>query len=256
MDALIKIIPALTKEEKRNANLFLTRTNNHNERKDLLLFDAINKSETFLDKKEDSFIKQHYENNRNAYYRLKSRLIEDILISLNMFHAASNQEYIVMSYVITANIFQSKNQQELAYYYLKKAEKKANEAKLIMLLDLVYSKIILYSQNNLNIDPQVYVKKRRANNTELQKLNELDEVLSVVTHQIKTTQNYGKSNKVVPALLKKVNELTDAKSLKRNANLRLKLYDTISRLLLQKQNYTELEVYVKKTYAEFQKEHL
>lgn len=256
MDVLTKIIPSLTKEEKRNANLLLTRTNKHNERKDLLLFDAINKNENFLEKKEGVFIKQHYNDNKNAYYRLKNRLIEDVLLSLNMFHSANNNEYIVLSYIVTAGIFQNKDQKELAYYYLKKAEKKAAEVKLALLLDYIYSKIILFSQSNLNIDPQVYVKKRRANNIELQKLNELDEVLSVITYQIKTTQNYGKSNKVVPALLKKVNELTDAKSLKRNSNLRFKLYDTISRLLLQKQNYAELEVYVKKTFAEFKKENL
>ena len=68
-----QIIKSLTKDEVRSLKLFLNRTNESAERKDIYLFDQLRKHS----KGEEEICKQLYGNNKNNYYRLKNRLKEE-----------------------------------------------------------------------------------------------------------------------------------------------------------------------------------
>ncbi|MEM6508261.1 MAG: hypothetical protein AAF644_02050, partial [Pseudomonadota bacterium] len=93
MASITDIIHIMNKEEIRQLKLFLNRTKTQHERKDVRLFDLLRKSS--LSAEEDKIVKQLYgKPDRNAYYRLRNRLLEDIgkSFTLQYFnHSEHNQ---------------------------------------------------------------------------------------------------------------------------------------------------------------------
>ena len=72
MNLLQEVILSLNKEECRFFKLYAGRINVKDERKDLLLFDFIKKSDSI---DEDRVAAKLYGENKNAFYRLKNRLL-------------------------------------------------------------------------------------------------------------------------------------------------------------------------------------
>ena len=83
MNLLQEVVLSLNKEESRFFKLFAGRTNTKDERKDLLLFDFIKKSDPI---DEDKIATKLYGENKNAFYRLKNRLLTDLNKSLLLQH--------------------------------------------------------------------------------------------------------------------------------------------------------------------------
>src|ERR1700752_4992433 len=95
MNVLPEIINLLNKEEIRGFKLFAKRTNASNGRKDILLFDHIKKNVAYEDEK--IFKKLYHGKEKNAFYRLKNRLLEDIGISLSLMHYHSSEINCVLN---------------------------------------------------------------------------------------------------------------------------------------------------------------
>lgn len=255
MDIFPQLIQSLNKEEVRNLKLFLTRTNNTSERKDVQLFDYMRKQNEAAE--EETIIKKLYsESDRNSYYRLKNRLQEDILKSLTQLNFSYNPAILSIHYLIASRLFKDKKNQPLSFYFLKRAEKKAREDNAQELLDIIYGDIIKLSLEYVNVNPEEYIEKRKKNREELNHIHEIDDLISVLTYRIRSAQNFQRDKKILNVLQKTINEYSQDKKLKKNIALRFRIYDAISRMLLQQQNYTALETYLEKTYAEFNKEHL
>ena len=256
MNILPEVIGNMNKEEIRNFKLFINRTEKATERKDEVLFDIIRKQFPEYDE-EKTFKKLYHTDDKNALYRLKNRLFEDIGKSLILHYYGANEFNIILNYLFLSRLFQSKGQAPTAYYYLNKALRKANENEHLDWLDIIYGEFIKLSHETLEINPEEYIQKRKDNRSKLNKVQEIDDILAALIYRIKVSQNFAKQNTEILQLLQKtVNDFAKSKDVKNSPVLRFKIYQSVSRILLQQQDYKSLEKYLLKTFDEFSKEKL
>lgn len=257
MTILPEIIATLSKEEIRNYKLFIKRTNDNDFRKDELLFDLIKKqyNETY---NEDAIFKKIYDSaNKNPFYRLKNKLQDDIGLSLTFFHFNATEVNIILKDVFLAKLFFDKNAWTISKYYLTKAEKRANDIENYDLLDLIYTEFIKLSHELLDIDPEEYVHRRIKNKVKLDELREVDNILAVVIYKIRSAQTFNQNSPSINQLLeKKIKELSGSRHEKQNHQLKLRLYHSMSRMLLLRQDYTAMESYLLNSFHSFEKEKL
>ena len=98
MNILPEVIGNMNKEEIRNFKLFINRTEKSTERKDEQLFDMIRKQ--FPDYDEEKILKKLYHTeDKNALYRLKNRLFEDIGKSLTLHYYDANEYNVILNYL-------------------------------------------------------------------------------------------------------------------------------------------------------------
>jgi hypothetical protein len=256
MDILNHIIQSLNKEEVRFFKLYSKRLSTSEERKDLSLFDHIRKNGFAYN--EDKITQKLYpKGTKNAYYRLKNRVTEEINKSLTVQHYNEGEEVQIHNLITCVKLYIKKRSFELAIHYLKKAEKIGAAIEAYDLLDIIYSEYIKLSQEYVKLNPEIYILKRKENLKLLNSLREMDDVLAMIIYKTKTTQNFNSSeNPIVPLLQKTVNEVLGNKNLKKGAKLRIKIFRAVSQILLQRHEYQALEDYLSQTYAEFMQEAL
>ncbi|MEO5644656.1 MAG: hypothetical protein ABIQ40_16010 [Bacteroidia bacterium] len=256
MKILQQIIGMMNKEEVRHLKLFMGRTNAGEERKDIELFDYIRQHNEEYD---ETKIQQKLYGSRdkNALYRLKNRLLEDIGKSITLQYIDESDFNAVVHQLLLSRFFLSKSQSQIAFHYLGRAEKKAIAADSPELKDLVYGEFVRFSQETLEINPTEYIKKRRANREQLNDLQEIDDILAEVVYKVRTTQNFtGHDYRIIETLRKRVNEFSKQKATHNSTLLRFKIYHSLSRILLQKQDFVLLEKYLEQTFDEFTREGL
>jgi hypothetical protein len=256
MKTLQQIVGLMNKEEVRHLKLFMGRTNAGEERKDVELFDYIRQHHLEYDETRIQH-KLYGPRDKNALYRLKNRLLEDIGKSMALQYLDDNDFNQVVHQLMLARLFMAKSQAQVAHHYLQRAEKKAQSADNPELLDLVYSEYVRFSQETLEINPAEYIRKRRGNREQLNHLQEIDDVLAEVVYKVRTTQNFtGQDYRIIETLRKKVQEFSKQKATRNSIQLRFKIYHSLSRILLQKQDFTSLEKYLEQTFDEFTREGL
>jgi len=255
MQILQNIIGVMNKEEVRHFKLFINRTEKES-RKDEVLFDQIRRQYPEYD--EEKILRKLYQtDDKNALYRLKNRLLEDIGKSLTLNYYDDSVLNYISSNLALARLFRRKGQFKIAFYYLNKAEKKATEKENLDWLDIIYGDFIQLSHETLDVDPEAYIRKRKANRSKLNKVNEIDDILAALIYRIRSSQNFARQNTEILELLQKtVNDFSKSKEVKTSPVLRFKIYDSVSRILLQQQNFAALEKYLLKTYDEFSREKL
>ena len=88
----------------------------------------------------------------------------------------------------------------------------------------------------------LYIQKRKDNRSKLNKVQEIDDILAALIYRIKVSQNFAKQNTEILDLLQKtVNDFAKSKDVKNSPVLRFKIYQSVSRILLQQQDYKSLE---------------
>lgn len=246
----------MNKEEVRHLKLFLNRTTAKEERKDVLLFDYIRRNGKAYD--EDKIIKRLYGNvNKNAFYRLKNRLAEDISKSLLLQYYAHTDLNFILHQLALSRHFHLQQQFFLAQNYLAKAEKKAEKHLHYDLLDIIYADYIKLSHDYPAINPEKFIQKRKENRKQLHRLQEIDDILAALIYRIRVSANYSPENvQVVDLLQKTISDFTSDPDIKDSPVLRFKIYQAVSRILLQQRNYHALEAYLKETFEEFSQEGL
>lgn len=256
MNTLQQIIASMNKEEVRHLKLFMGRTNAGSDRKDIELFDYIRQRPEDYD--EDKIQARLYgTSDKNALYRLKNRLLDDIAKSLALQYSDESDFNQVAMFLQLARHFLAGSQFQLALHYLGKAEKRAISVENHELLDLIYSEYIRYSQETLGVNPGEYIRKRRENREDLARIQEIDDILAEVVYKVRTTQNFtGQDYRIIENLRKRVSGLGLKKATSKSIQLRFKVYHSLSRILLQKHDYVSLEKYLLDTLAEFTKEKL
>lgn len=256
MKVLQNIIGTMNKEEIRHFKLFINRTNATAERKDAQLFDYIRKS--YPEYNEDKVLHKLYgSGDKNALYRLKNRLFEDIGKSILLQYSDDSEYSYILNNIALSRFFQGKGQARIAFHYLSRAERKAAAIESFELLDLIYNEFIRLSHETLEINPEEYIGKRKENRIKLNRLQEIDDILAAVIYRVKTSQNFSTRNSQITELLQKtVNDFSDNRDVKKSPQLRFKIYHSLSRILLQQHDYVSLEKYLLKTFDEFSKEDL
>ena len=249
MKFLDSIIESLSKEEIRFYKLFVGRTNQSKERKDLKLFDIIKKS------KDEDYSKKAIKSlnvTSNNFYQLKNRIYHDLNNSMVWQHISKDQQSKSFSYILLSRVYRDKGELDLSYHYLKTAEKEAIKLELFEILAIVYSEIIELSHELISIDLDHYLKLKKENSITRSEIEDIDTHLAKLMYDIKTKQNFSTSD---PALTKILNKhyqknATNKKVLD-SQRFKLRLFKMYSRLLLQNKDYESLETYLTESYKDF-----
>jgi len=256
MDILEQMIMRLEKEEIRFFKMYAARMEVKEPRKDIDLLDRIRKEREAFD--EDAAIGELYrDGNRNAYHRLKNRLKTELGKSLMLQHMEHEDTSQVMHLLHLARHYQARNAYALTEHFLTKAERKAEALESYELLDMIYTEFIRLSQEVVTIDPETYILKRKENEEQLRTLRQIDDILASVKYRLKVTQNFSPvDNPVVGMLRETLDRLSVDDKVKRGTQLRFKVYQAVSQILLQQHDYPNLEDYLLQTYGQFEGEKL
>lgn len=251
------LIESLQKEEVRHLKLAIQKYEmNADERKDLQLFDLIRKGNDYDDDYVHALLYPD-ENSKNSFYRLRNRLMDEINKSLLTLHYNESDINSILYNIILSRLFQQRNNFKMSYFYLRKSERKATELNLPELLDIIYTDLIKISTETLEIDPEIYIEKRKENRSVLNQLNEIDDVLAVLVYRIKVSQNFNQKNyDVVNLLSSTLKQYLHKDATRNNPVLKMKIYQAVSRILVQRHDYVELEKYLRLTLKEFTTEKL
>jgi len=255
MDHITRLIQGLSKEQVRFFKLFASRTEQQHDRKDLQLFTHLRK------KGDDGFedLMQHLYpgNTKNAWYRLRNRLLTEINKALTVLHYEEDDFVLACNLLGLYRYFSIRNQLAEARFYLRKAERAALSIESFELLDFIYGEYIRLSNEMLTIDPEEYIQKRKLNRNQQEALRSIDDLLAVMTYRLKTTQNFSSGkNPLVDLLKKTTDDFIKDRDLKNSPLLRFRIYQAVTQVLLQKHEYKSLENYLLKTYREFTKDNL
>ncbi len=256
-DILNKIVSLMSKEEQRNFKLFALRSHEDPDRKDLQLFDYIRK---MGDDYQDRLALKHLYGSAarpNTYHRLRNRLTQEVGKSLALLHWDKDETIAAVHELALAMLYRKKMQFDIAEYYLRKAEKKVERLDLPELLDIVLGEYIALSFELSNINPEQYIQKRTENRRRLNQLWEIDNVLAMVNHRLRRSQNLGKGDASVLNILRKtVEEFSLDQKVMADPKFRFRVYDAVSKILLEQRDYVALESYLLETYDAFVQEGL
>lgn len=251
MQVLQQIIGSMNKEEVRHLKLYMSRTNAGDDRKDIELFDYIRHNH---ENYEESRIQQklYKGKDKNALYRLKNRLLDDVGRSLALQYLDENEFGQVVHLLTLARLFTSRTQPSVALHYLQRAERKAVALDSLELLDLVYGEYIRFSQETPEQNPSEYIRRRKQNREQLSRLQEIDDILAEVVYNVRISQGFSKQNyRMIETLRKKAMVFSRSKAGRTSTQLRFKVYHSLSRVLLQKNDFVSLEKYLQQTVEEF-----
>ena len=256
MNILQQVVLGLNKEQIRYFKLYTGRIVRTDDRKDILLFDYIRKAGKEYDE-ENAFNKLYKGADRNAFYRLKNRLLNDVNKSLSIQHFEDSDFIYTCHMLALFKYFSTRNSWKEAHYYLKKAEAGAKAIESYELLDIIYGEYIRMSHESLHINPELYIERRSENQKQLTQLRSIDDLLAAVTYRLKVTQNLSAGKSPLLDLLKKsIDDFVKDKDLRKSPTLRFRLYKAVSQLLLQRHDYIALEEYLLTVYKEFEEEQL
>ena len=245
------LIESLSKEEVRFFKIFLNRTDTKN-RKDLDLFDYMKKKKGIINTKDTL---KKLKTSAGNYYTIKNRLYSQINNSLVWQHTWKDKQSKSFSFVLLSRICKNKGKLELALHFLEKAEKEAINSELYEVLSIIYTEVIQLSHELISIDVDHYIELKRNNIKILAEIDEIDLLLAKIMYDIKTKQNFSKSDGSLLKLVKtKYINISKDKKLVASTRFRLRLFKMYSRLLLQQRDYYKLEKFLFESYNEFTKD--
>lgn len=256
MDILNLIVSGMSKEQVRFFKVYLSRSHDRDDRMDIQLFDYMRKSGEEYDE-EKIFKKLYNTDDKNSFYRLRNRLLQDLNKSTMIQHYNDDETSYTLHLIALGKFYYSRNNTRVAFYFLKKAEAEARRAENFELLDIVYGDFIRLSHELLSINPEEYIERRKENQEQIRQLRTIDDILAVVSYKMKLTQNFaGDENPILPLLQQTVEHYSNDKELIRSAKLRFKIYHAVTQILLQKRDYKALEEYLLSVFTEFRDEKL
>jgi len=254
MDILQELIASLGKEELRHYKLVSNRTQNAEERRDHALLDAIRSQNDRFS--EENFSKEHYGSaGANAYYRLKNRLLHDLLAIQWLHHLKTGPAQQALTWYGLARVFRRSNRRKVAQYLLLRAEKLALKAEEYELLDLIYAEMIRSAhERSQSVDPESIIEQRNDNSRRIEMFRDLDETLARAHFIVQISQNYDRAKAEEGAVLLRrlIAQVESIPQADRTRRTRFQLFHAISRLLLQTRDYAALESFTEKHYHEFE----
>ncbi len=249
MKQLNNIIHSLTKDEIRFYKLFVGRTKQTKERKDLILFDLIKKSS---DEKLHKKISDKLNITPNNFYQLKHRIYNDLNNSMVWQHISKDQQSKSFRFVLLARVFKNKGELDLAYHFLQIAEKEAINLELFEILSIVYSELIELSHEQISIDIKKYIELKIQNTKILNEIEKTDLLLAQLMFDIKTKQNFSNSDSdLIEKLTKNYLSVSKDKEVLNSPRFKMRLFKMYSRLLLQEKNYKGLKEFLISSYEDF-----
>lgn len=254
MNPLKEAVLLMSKEEARAFKLYAQKVSVEGSRKDLDLFDLIRKNSAEYD--EEAMLDKIYADApRNTFHRLKSRLLDTINRSMFDLYLEKNDALKLYHLLGIIDYYLGKRHFGLAHWFLRKAERLATKMEHYEALDIILNEYIRLSNQLPDIDPIPFILRRKANQAELQRIRQLDDVLAAARHRVMLTQNYGDhGSDIMDTLSRTVFELLEDSQERQSPVLRIKLFQAIARLLLDRREYKSLQTYALSMYEEFEAE--
>ncbi len=252
------IIQVLGKEEVRMFKLLVSRVDTAHDRKTLELFDLIRKEKRegrSIDTKtltvelygEDS------PKNRNRLYVLKNRLQRELSRSLNFHHHEFDNEQRCIQQFLLARTLRKKGHQKLARRLYEKTLKEAEKHDLFLVQEMVFQELVTLSARDTTLDLDGLLEKRGENETKLNFLQESQNAMAIVNHQL-AKSNFARKGEDIMSVMQQVRDrLQNYESIFNSPKGRIRIFNLTSQMLLQANNFEQLEVYLKDEYQEFQR---
>ncbi|MCB0516497.1 MAG: hypothetical protein R2798_12435 [Chitinophagales bacterium] len=251
---LTQLVQALNKEELRNFKLYSARLQHeHKTNKTVELLDEIkyqNKDE-FSDELVQSFFAAE---NKNAFYRLKNRLMNDIENSLLLIHREKDIKFEIYKLIELGNIFRYKSKYELAFYYLQKAEKVArSSAGYSDMLNVVYDEIISLANDYYQINPEIYIQKKQKNIEENLDATQATYLIASINYQLKSSNFSFKEKNISQKLDQLIKNLSINPHIADSQQVQFQIHEALRTNLLQKKDFVQLETYLLESLHKFEK---
>lgn len=204
---LQEIIETLTKEELRHLKLFLNRTNSRGDRKDIKLVDLFRNAGEKAN--EDKFFRKLYPTGeKNAYYRLKNRLTEEIFKSLSALYFDESSDIQSLQLLGLARHFWRLGKHDIASSLLDRAERSAMKYQDFGLVELILTEHIRLrtAYPKEGVRPDALIARRMMNRKNIGLEQEVDDVLGVLSLRVKEA----KEEADIEMLLKNMKDTLDA----------------------------------------------
>ena len=259
MDILERIIENLTSDEVRRFKILSNRFKADEEKKLLVLFDAIRAGD--YKSIEDEVVTQFYGDtspkSKNSYYRLRNKLLSNLEKSLLFYHFNYKNSIEAYSNIQLSILFRERGLYREAFYNLKKAEKVATDNDQFNILEVIYSEMVGLAAY-LEVDIESVIERRKENLKKIEIMRANREVLGMVTqHMIKRNFARSKKSESVIETLESVKErLEEHKGIFHSTSGKIMILRTVVSILIQKSAFKELEEYVKETYEDFSNNNL
>jgi len=240
----MEIILSLNKEESRNFKLFLKRSNTNVDTAPVnLLFDSY-KSGTF--KNDQEIYENSFSNlKKNAFYRLKNRMIEDIYKSLLILNYDKDDQINIHNNIILSEVFLYKSEYQIALKILKKAEQKALKNEFYSLLEIIYDKMINLSKHYSEVPIIEIIEKKNNILEKKQDASKLNDLVAQLTWHLLHSNFESKESNIMQKLDNIKSELAHSHLLETSISVQFQVHDNISYILLGKKDFISLDIYLK-----------
>lgn len=257
MDILEQIIENLTSDEVRRFKILSNRFKADDEKKLIVLFDAIRAGNygTIEEEMVTQFYGDMSHNSRNNYYRLRNKLLNNIEKSLLFYHFNYKNTLEAYGTLQLSLLLEERGLYKETYYYLKKAEKVALKYDQFNILEVIYDEMIRLASKDIEVEVETILKNRKANFTKIEMTRLTSEVLGVISQQLKKrnfSRNTKKSDSVIALLEETKVRLESHKEIFQSPSGKILIFRTVSAILQQKAAYPELNKYVKETFEDFE----
>lgn len=248
---LKELINSLTKEEIRNFKLYIKRLqSSSSEDKRSVLFDAIKNAKFESDERAlQEFV---YPSNRNAYYKLKNKLRADIEESLLLLHRQRDKRFPVYKRIELSHVFRYKSEYNMAFEYLKKAEKLAEKQSDFELLGTVYTEILSLASDYYRIDPEIYIQKRKENIDKNRHIQQANFLIATVNHRLWNSNFSGKEIELTRQLEDLQKDLMIDPEIAQTPYVQLAVNKCVRTVLLQNKEFGALEDYLLESVEKFE----
>jgi len=238
------IVNSLNKEEIRSFKLYLKRA--------LLKLDDAPVNILFESYKNKSFNSDQeiYETlfpnlKKNAFYRLKNRMIEDVYKSLLLLNYDKNEEILIRNTIILSDVFVFKSEFKIAYRLLAKAELKAVKNEFYSLLEVLYDKMIALARQNSDVPVIEIIKKKNEIVEEKQKDSKVNDLIAELNYKLRKSNFQLKDQNIIENLDEIKQQLENSHLLDTSTKIKFKVQNSISYILLSSGDYQSLDVYLR-----------
>lgn len=257
MDILERIIEHLTSDEVRRFKILSNRFKADEEKKILILFDAI-RNPGFKEVEEQVILQLYGASNpktKNSYYRLRNKLLANLEKSLLFYHSNYKNSIESLNIVQLAILYRERGLYREAYHNLKKAEKVAAKQDQFNILEVIYDEMVKLVVH-FDLDIEKVIEKRKANQKKIDLLRANSEVLGIVTQQLRR-RNYSRSNRstsVIESLEQIREQLEEHQDIFKSPSGKIMIMKTVLSSLIQKSAYLEIAEYTRKIFHQFEEE--
>jgi len=253
LDSLQEIITTLSVEDQKEFRLFINRQKQKRDRKDLQLFDSLLKQPEAIP---DNLAAVLYpEGNAAAYHALRKRLHRHLMdfIMLKRVKDDSTSASSVMGHLSLARYLLDHGSDRLAWKFLRKAEKQAQEAEHYDLLNAIYNVQIEHADSEFADDLDAIIPKRNTNKQLADEDERANIAYGLIRRQLYESRLQGKAidfDKIIHDTLERF-ELAEAVS--QRPGLFYKLMFITRSAILAKKDFHSFEPFIIHQYEQLER---